>query len=205
MNMIQGSIYFVSMFSVVVCSAASGDLSRDTMKQKLVDPSLNSSEIKQSLGMSLTTAKNAQQEMAEFQTKVEKGDIPKANNNGVWCAVFYESKTVTKLATYASKDGPMTCFMKTVYSEADHKARINESGYRLTFSANGMVIGYMRADLQEIVEYHQNGQIKSFSHKISNGWYTAKWDEKNGKLLSESSSMGTMNNHRTDKDKVDKP
>jgi hypothetical protein len=139
--------------------------------------------------------------MEAFQAKVVKGDIPIVNNNGVWCAVLDESKTVTKLANYASQDGPMTCFMKMVYSDAAHKSRVNELGYRLNVSTNGMVKGYMRADMQEMVEYHQNGQIKTFSHKMSNGWYTAKWAEKDSQLLNESSSVGTLIDKKTDKDR----
>ena len=50
----------------------------------------------------------------------------------------------------------------------------------------------MRADMQEMMKYHPDGKIESFSNKISNGWYTAKWDEKNGQLLNESSSVGTV-------------
>jgi len=168
--------------------------------KKAVD-SLKSPEMKRCLEKGLATVESAQRELEEFQAKVVKGAIPIENNNGVWCAVLDESKTVTKLANYASKDGPMTCFMKMVYSDADHKARVNEQGYRLNLSTNGMVTGYMRADLQEMVEYHQNGQIKTFSHKISNGWYTAKWDEKNTQLLNESSSVGTLNDQKSDKGK----
>jgi hypothetical protein len=36
---------------------------------------------------------------------------------------------------------------------------------------------------------------------MSNGWYTAKWAEKDSQLLNESSSVGTLIDKKTDKDR----
>ena len=59
----------------------------------------------------------------------------------------------------------------------------------------------MRADMQEMMKYHPDGKIESFSNKISNGWYTATW-EKTGQLRKESLSVGTINDKKAEKDKV---
>src|SRR3990172_9341874 len=158
MNMIQLGVFSASMcFSLVVCSLASGNHPEAVMKQKGAVDSLKSPEMKQLLQKILATVEAAQQEKKDFQAKVARGDVLIVNNNGVWCAVLDENKAVTKLANYTSTDGPMTYFMKVVYTDKNHKARLNEQSYHLNMFTNGMLKGYMRADMQEMTEYHPDG------------------------------------------------
>ncbi|MFA5206662.1 MAG: hypothetical protein WC708_19860 [Lentisphaeria bacterium] len=192
MNMIQLGVFYVCTLLLVTCALAADNHYETVMQQKTTFDSLKSPAIRQSLQKSLNTAGDAQREMEHFQDKVVRGDIPIVNNNGIWCAVINESKTITKLANYASKDGPMTYFVKMVYTDESHKARLNERSYHLKFFANGKLAGYMRGDMQEMIEYHSDGKLKSFSSKTGNSWGTADWDEKDGKLVNDSSSIGTV-------------
>lgn len=173
---VSGSLIFV--FSFVVCCLAGNDHNAiATQQQKAVD-SLKSPEIGQFQHDRLLTAMSAQREMEEFQAKVAKGDISIENNNGVWCVVFNESKTVVKSADYASKNGPITNFMKTVYADADHKTQVNEQSYHFNFFTNGMIKSYIQADMQEMTEYYPDGKIKSISVKTDHGYRKTKLDNR---------------------------
>jgi len=202
MNRIKVGGFLVYTFCFILSCLAGENHAEAIMQQKkAVDSLKRVPEMRQSLQTCFATVESAQREMEEFQARVARGEIPIENNNGLWCAVLDESKTVTKLANYVSTNGPIIYFMKVVFSDADHKARLNEQGYHLDISTNGILQGYMRADMQEMMEYHPDGKIKSFSSKTSNGWYTAKWDAKNGQLLNESSSVGSVSDQKTEKDK----
>lgn len=202
MNMIRVGVFLVYTSFLAVCSLA-GDNHPETFMQqkKTVDSLKRVPEMRLHLQRAFATVESARREMEDFQAKVARGDIPIKNNNGLWCAVLDESKTVIKLATYVSKNGPMDYFMKAVFSDADHKVRLNEQGYELYISTNGTLERYMRADMQEMMKYHPDGKIESFSSKTSNGWYTAKWNGKDGQLLNESSSVGTVSDKKVEKDK----
>lgn len=202
MNRIKIGGFLVYTFCFILSCPAGDNQGEAIIQQKKdVDSLKRVPEMKQSLRICFATVERAQREMEEFQASVARGEIPIENNNGLWCAVLDESTTVTKLANYASTNGPIIYFMKVVFSDPDHKARLNEQGYHLYISTNGVLQGYTRADMQEMTEYHSNGKMKRFSSKTSNGWYTAKWDEKNGQLLNESSSVGTVSDKKTEKGK----
>lgn len=187
-----GGSVLVCVVSFVVCCLAGGGGDDIELHQQKAVASLKSPEMKQPLQATLGVVENAQHEVEVFQARVAKGEIPIQNNNGVWCAVLDESKAVVKMGQYASQTGPLTHFMKVVYSDVDHKARLNEQSYDLYFSTNGILKRYVRADMQEMSEYHPDGKIKSYSAKTGTRWYTAKWDDKDGRLLNESSSIGTL-------------
>lgn len=197
----SGGLLFISFLLAVRCLAGDKPSEVVMQQQKAVNSLKRVLEMKQPLERCFANVEDAKREMNEFQAKVVKGDIPIENNNGLWCAVLDESKTVTKLGNYAATNGPMIFFMKRVYHDASHKTYANELGYELNISTNGMLESYSRGDLKEMMAFHNNGRIKSFSHETTNGWYTAKWDENNTQLLNESSSVGILNDQKPDKGK----
>ena len=192
MNVVCNGLLICTFFFAVSCQA--GEMCSDaTLEQRRAVESLKKGpEMGQGLRKCFAAVDGARREAEKFQAKVSTGDIPIKNNNGLWCAVLDESKTVTKLATYMPKDGPMDYFMKVVYSDTNHQARVNEQGYELRFYTNGMLKAYTRGDMQEMSEYHPDGKIKSYSTKTGTRWYTAKWDDNDGRLLNETSSIGTV-------------
>jgi len=163
--------------------SSSGDNSALLLKTaEMVDP----------LNRNLNAAKIAKREIAEFQKEVKEGKIKVENNNGIWCAVSdTNGKKIVRLANYASQNGPMDFYTKRVYSDSTHSNEDHTLGYDIYFYANGQIRAYMRRDWAESFQYFENGRIRIFQVKKSDGVYNARWDT-NGCLVKEGTSKGVI-------------
>lgn len=200
MNKIQIGVFSVCAISLVLVSQA-GDIPPEVvMQQNQTNYSFSPADLKRVpemqpvLRKSLATVEGAKCEMAEFQAKVAKGAIPIENNNGLWSAAIDESKTVMKMACFATTNGPIFLFTKWVFANEKHEIYLNDQGYELNIYTNGVLQRYTReGQWFETIEYYPSGKIMSFNCVTSNGQYTTTWDEKTGKLLEELLSKNTLN------------